>query len=77
MENETHTELVLKVVASIIRVSTDSKPAGIRITIIIMAVYGLKIVEVAKELQQKVIKQVENMTAFNIQSVDIEVRGLK
>lgn len=73
----THIGNDMEGVASIIRVSTDSKPAGIRISIIILAVYGLKIIDVAKELQKKVIQQVETMTAFNIHSVDIEVRGLK
>ncbi|WP_027399492.1 Asp23/Gls24 family envelope stress response protein [Anaerovorax odorimutans] len=62
---------------SIIRVSVESKPEGIRITILIIVKYGAKVIEVAKKLQSEVAMQVENMTAFNIKGVDIEVRGLK
>lgn len=64
-------------VETILRVSTESNTEGIHITILVLIKYGAKIMDVAKDLQKKVARQVEIMTAFNITSVDIEVRGLK
>jgi ABC-type dipeptide/oligopeptide/nickel transport system ATPase component len=62
----------------ILRVSIEnSAKEGIRIHITVLIKYGSKLITVAKELQKEVAKQVENMTAFNIQSVDIEVKGIK
>ena len=62
---------------SIIRVSTESNSIGISINILIIVKYGTKIMDVAEDLQSKVAIHVEAMTAFNINSVDIEVRGLR
>lgn len=55
----------------------NSSKEGIRIHIPIMVRYGAEVIKVAKELQKEVARQVELMTAFNIQGVDIEVKGLK
>jgi uncharacterized alkaline shock family protein YloU len=63
---------------SILRISIEnSSKEGIRIHIPIMVRYGAEVIKVAKELQKEVARQVELMTAFNIQGVDIEVKGLK
>lgn len=64
-------------VDSILRVSIVSNTAGISINILVLIKYGSKVLEVAKELQKKVAFHVEAMTAFHINSVDIEVKGLK
>jgi uncharacterized alkaline shock family protein YloU len=64
-------------VESILRVNTDSNSEGISITVLVMMSYGIKLMDVAKDLQKKIAKQVETMTAFHIRSVDIEIRGLK
>ena len=62
---------------SIQRISTESNAVGISINILVIIKYGEKVIDVAKDLQNKVAIHVETMTAFNINSVDIEVRGLK
>jgi uncharacterized alkaline shock family protein YloU len=64
-------------VENVIRVSVESSDEGVRIIILVIMKYGAMIVNVAKELQRKVSEQVEAMTAFNIISVDIDVRGIK
>lgn len=73
----THIGNTMEGISSVLRVSVESKPAGIRITILMIGKYGIKVMEAAKEFQKEVVEQVELMTAFNIKSVDIEVRGLK
>ena len=61
----------------VLRVYTDNNPDGVHITIMVLIAYGKVLFDVAKELQQKVAKQVEYMTAFNIMAVDIDIRGLE
>ncbi|MEI8216664.1 MAG: Asp23/Gls24 family envelope stress response protein [Eubacteriales bacterium] len=39
--------------------------------------FGISIINLAKEFQKNIYTMVENMTAFNIISVNIEVKGLK
>lgn len=62
---------------SVVKVVTENKDSGVKITISIMIEYGVKIVEVAKILQTQVAEKVETMTAFHISSVNIEVKGVK
>ncbi|MGI6751350.1 MAG: Asp23/Gls24 family envelope stress response protein [Anaerovoracaceae bacterium] len=62
---------------TIIRVTTVSKTDGVRLEIIVTMEYGTKIIQSAKELQKKVAKMVAHMTAFNVDSVDVEIRALK
>lgn len=64
-------------VDSIIRVSIESNIDGVRITILVIVKFGSRVLAVARELQREVSRQVETMTAFNINSVDVEVKGLK
>jgi Protein of unknown function (DUF322). len=64
-------------VDSVIRVSIENHADGIDITIPLICNYGTKLIDLSKALQKEVIKQVETMTAFNIKSVNIEIRGLK
>jgi uncharacterized alkaline shock family protein YloU len=35
-----------------------------------------RIVDIAKELQQKSVSMIEEMTAFNIKHLNIEIRGV-
>lgn len=66
-----------KGVDSVIRVLTESNDEGVRIKVQVLMGYGIMIINTAKELQQKITKQVETMTAFNIMAVDIDIKGLK
>ena len=66
-----------KGVDSVLRVLTESNAEGVRIKVQVLMGYGIMIIDTAKELQQKITKQVETMTAFNIMAVDIDIKGLK
>jgi len=62
---------------SVIRVHTENSKSGILITVLTFARFGTKIIENARSFQEKIAFQVEHMTAFNVDRVDIEIRGLK
>lgn len=64
-------------VASIIRSEAVTTQAGVEITVLAILHYGFRVVEVARSLQQNISRDVEKMTAFNIETVNVEVRGLK
>lgn len=66
-----------KGVDSVLRISIENHVDGIDITVLLICIYGTKLIDFSKELQREVRKQVEAMTAFNIRSVNIEIRGLK
>lgn len=73
----THLGSEITGISSVARVLTENKSAGMQITVMIFVKFGVKVIEVAKELQSLVAKEVEHMTAFNIKSVDVEIRGIK
>ncbi len=64
-------------VESVLRVTAESSEEGVRILVLVIMKYGVMILDVARELQEKISKQVEAMTAFNIIGVDIDVRSIK
>ncbi len=64
-------------VDSVLRVTAESGENGVRIMVLVIMKYGTMIIDAAKELQEKISKQVETMTAFNIIAVDVDVRGLR
>lgn len=64
-------------IAAILRVDTENTAAGVEITVLAFCRYGSRIPETARRLQRNVIREVEAMTAFNIDAVNVEVRGLK
>lgn len=63
-------------VAAVLRVITESQSDGVKIRVLVNMKYGSLVMEVARAMQQKVAKQVEVMTAFNIMAVDIDIRGM-
>ena len=58
------------------RVFTENYGNGIKIKILAVVRYGAKIIEAAKTFQEQVAYRVGDMTAFNVDCVDIEVRDL-
>ncbi|MEG1583527.1 MAG: Asp23/Gls24 family envelope stress response protein [Anaerovorax sp.] len=64
-------------VNDVLKVSVENKEPGVQITVAIIVDFGMKIVDVAKDFQKKVIAKVEMMTAFSVTWVDIEVKGVK
>ncbi|WP_312354598.1 hypothetical protein [Aminipila sp.] len=63
-------------VHSIIRVLTQNTKTGIGLTVMVNMKYGHQVMEGARELQREISEHIAYMTAFNIHSVDVEVRGL-
>lgn len=72
----THLARQTEGVDSVLRVITESGADGVRIRILLLMEYGTVLFETAKILQQRVARQVEAMTAFNIMAVDIDIRGM-
>ncbi|MEA4989021.1 MAG: hypothetical protein VB095_13255 [Anaerovorax sp.] len=62
---------------SITRTTIDNTPDGLSIRVLIYAKHGTNMLQTARLFQKKIALEVEKMTAFNITSVDIEIRGLR
>ena len=60
-----------------LKCSFKSNPEGVSIYITAIFQYGSQLYKRAEELQTLVAREVEKMTAFNILSVNIEIRGLR
>ena len=61
---------------TVTKVVTENTRNGILITVLVFARYGCKIVKAARSFQEQVAEQVSHMTAFHVERVNIEVRGL-
>lgn len=70
------TALDMNDVVSVLRIITDTKKSGLRITVLVNMRLESKAVESAKLLQQQCAQVVESMTAFNIKQINVEIRGL-
>lgn len=65
-----------KGIHSVSKVITQNTKHGVEMSVSVNMKYGVQIMECAKDLQKDIIAQVESMTAFNIKSVDVVVKGL-
>ena len=63
-------------IKSVVKVISEKNMDVLDITVYVIVKKEEKIVDVAKELQEKSFKMVEDMTAFNIKELNIEVKGL-
>lgn len=72
-----HTCRLSEYVAEVSKCYIKSEEEGVRIFITAVFWYGGGLRERARRLQEVVAKEVEKMTAFNILSVNVEIRGLK
>ena len=66
----------MKDVVDVLRVITENKKSGLRITVLVNMSLESKAVESARQLQQQCAQIVESMTAFNIKQINVEIRGL-
>lgn len=64
-------------ISSVIRTTIDNAQDGLNIRVLIYTIHGANMIYAAKTFQQNIAHEVEKMTAFNITSVDVEIRGLK
>ncbi len=71
-----HSASEVKGVSRISKVILNNKPYGIKISIDIIADYGVNIVDVLTRVQAAVRAMVENMTALNVLNVDVVAKGL-
>lgn len=63
-------------ISEVLTVISNKGGRGVEFTIIVDMHYGYNIVEEAEKFQANVAKKVEEITAFNIEFVNIEVKGL-
>jgi len=63
-------------VNKISRFRVENHPEGIYIEMDLVLVYGCQIRELLRKVQQKVIDEVEKLTALNIQSLNITAKSL-
>lgn len=67
----------IKGVAEISRVIAVTVSEGVEIVAVVYMKHGHNIMEAARELQSRAAKVIEDMTAFNVNRLNIEIRGLK
>ena len=66
-----------KGVSDIMRVMTDKRQSGLRITVLTSMHVDSHAAAAAVSLQKKAAEMIEKMTAFNIKHINIEIRGLR
>lgn len=64
-------------VDSILKVVIMTAAEGVEINAVIMMKFGYNMLQEAKLLQEKAAKEIESMTAFNVNRFDIEIRGIR
>ena len=64
-------------IAEISRVIAVTVADGVEIIAVVYMEYGHNIMAAAKELQSRAAGMIEDMTAFNVNRLNIEIRGLK
>ena len=63
-------------IESIFKVNVDTDKTGVTISMSVTIEYGVHVIETATNIQKKVADMLEEMTAFNIKAVNIDVKGL-
>jgi len=63
-------------VDSVTRVITEKHKDGLRVTVLMTLALGVDVIEVCRAVQKRCRDTIEEMTAFNMDRIDIEVRGL-
>lgn len=63
-------------VDDILRVSSIKAADGLDMTVLINMQYGFNLIEQGRILQEKAVEKIEEMTAFHVNRLDVEVRDL-
>lgn len=63
-------------VEEIHQVHSQNTPTGVEMTVILSMKYGSRVMECAELLQHEIREKVAEMTAFNVERVDLEVKAL-
>ena len=64
-------------VGTVIRVSQDPRPEAFRLWVTVKLNRGWPLWETAELFQRRIVKKVEQMTAFNVVEVDVEIRAVE
>ncbi len=64
-------------VAEVVKTAVENSPAGIKINISAVMIHNSSVISAAMRLQEEIAGKVEKMTAFNVEAVNIEIRGLR
>lgn len=67
----------IKGIKSVVKVISENTIEELDITAVLMVRRGYSLMEAARELQKKSANMIEEMTAFNIRKMNIEVRGIR
>ena len=62
--------------ASRVRIDKIGESEGVSIYIEVVVEYGFNIVNTLKEFKKKCKKEIENLTAMNVENVDIIAKGI-
>lgn len=65
-----------KGVREVHKVISDNNTQSLTIGVVISANKGINLVEVVRRLQEKSLKMIEEMTAFNVEAFNIDIRSL-
>ncbi len=71
-----HVAKKVQYVSKVYNIYINSKDHGVSIKINAVVIYGKQIKIVIEELQEEIIKEIENMTSLNILSVDVIVKKM-
>lgn len=66
----------IKEITGVLRVITENKKSGIRITALVNIDKNSPAVQVARDFQSVCARNLESMTAFNVKQLNVEIRGL-
>lgn len=72
-----HTAEAHEGIYEVLRCSSDIEPDGVKLNVSAIFNYRTDLLKVIEDLQEKLAKEVAHMTAFNILSVNVIVRGLR
>lgn len=64
-------------VAEVVKTAVENSAAGIKINVAAVMIQNPSVISTAVRLQEEIAVKVEEMTAFNVEAVNIEIRGLR
>ena len=64
-------------VGRVMRLTENAHPDNMEVDVGITVIYGYPIWETAMDYQSKLAEVIENMTAFNVERIDVEVKGME
>lgn len=66
----------MKGIGRVIRLTGNAQPENLEVSVGITVISGFPIWETAMEYQQRLNDVIESMTAFNVERIDVEVKGM-